>query len=187
MDRVKRKWLLLGSAFLISAAIWLGYHYLLATSDSTSPQAKQAVKASLKDIELVHGQGGHVVWRLKASSSHMSREGETIFFQEPRLRYLMENGTEVVQAASAQGSLDRELGRAIFWPDVAVRYQDMDLKAGRMVYTANQKELHFSQGVAAKGSAIEIYSKKAELALYDRVFIFEDQAEVLMYETPKER
>lgn len=184
---MKRKWLLLGSAFLISAAIWLGYHYLLATSDSTSPQAKQALKASLKDIELVHGQGGKVVWRLKASSSHMSPEGETIFFQEPRLRYLMENGTDVVQAASAQGSLDREQGRANFWPDVAVHYQNMDLRAGRMVYNANQKQLHFSQGVEAKGSEIEISSKKAELALSKRVLIFEEQAEVWMYETRKER
>jgi lipopolysaccharide export system protein LptA len=92
-----------------------------------------------------------------------------------------------LRAASAQGSLVREQGKASFWPEVAVRYQEMKLRAGRMSYTETQKQLHFSQGVEAKGSEIEIFSEKAAFDLSRRLFIFEEQAEVRMYETEAER
>lgn len=186
MGRVKSKWLLLGFLLLAVALIWSGYRYFFPFSRPASQKAQQAVKASLQDIELIHGQQGKPVWRLRASSSHMSREGKTIYFKEPRLQYYMENGSEVVRVAAAQGSLDQKDGRAAFWPEVVTNYRDMELMAGRMAYTAEQKQLHFSRGVEAKSPGMEILSQEAVFALPKQEFVFQGQAKVRLHETEKE-
>ena len=139
------------------------------------------VSLRMQGVELLHGKQGRMQWRLRTPRAEMGRDRREIRLTRPELIYPREEGT--FRVASREGKYDRQNETAVFWSEVQGSYDDLDFTAGRMRYLARQSRIELLEGVrVTRDSGTSIRSRRADLYLEKRRFVFYREAEVNLHE-----
>jgi hypothetical protein len=95
--------------------------------------AELGADLSLKGVELVQGEEGRPLWRLKARSAKYEGNRSVVRVEDVNITYYSSNSDQLV-VTSPLGEIRQELGDARLWPEVTARFGENFLTARQLDY-----------------------------------------------------
>ncbi|MFI3272041.1 MAG: hypothetical protein R3Y11_08090 [Pseudomonadota bacterium] len=118
-------------------------------NDSASGDAKdmeEAIGLALKGVNLVQGENGLELWRLKASWASLREEGGLIDVEMPDVVYRVGHAEIPLYVTAYKGQVDQKQQFLRLWEDVVCTYDDYTLHATLMTYDGQARIMTFPEG-----------------------------------------
>ncbi len=157
--------LLIVSIFII-LSIWWFYN-----QTSSSPQSinadfslvsqkqefhnlEETLNLALKGVNLVQGENGIELWRLKASWAKLSRDGDTIDVDNPIVNYILgdtskgdTSNNETIQVSANKGIITDKQRAITLWGNVVITQDEKNITGPKMTYNTTKRVIVFPDGV----------------------------------------
>ncbi len=130
------------TALLVLAGYWWfsgpdnvgkGIQALREAAPGLEFDAELGADLSLKGVELVQGQEGRPLWRLKARSAKYEGNRSVVRVEDVTITYFFSNDDQLV-VNSPLGEIRQEEGDARLWPEVTARFRENFLTARQLDY-----------------------------------------------------
>ncbi len=107
---------------------------------------QEAVGLALKGINLVQGEKGLELWRLKASWASLREEGGQIDVEMPDIVYRVGDAEIPLHVTAHKGQIEQDQQFLRLWEDVICIYDDYTLRATLMTYDGATRTMTFPEG-----------------------------------------
>lgn len=193
---MRRRTLLILLAVLVAvggAAAWnwqAGVRKALETAMSgdapSSTTLEEAVGVAMKGIELVQGEKGIELWRLKATWAQLRQSDNIIDVDKPDLVYQMDGGKQV-RIVAQKGEVQQQVQLVRMWDDVHATHERHELFASLMVYNGTSRTMYFPEGARMAGQGMSGNATKLEWDVAADVLRGSDGVSLLLMPRPDER
>lgn len=125
------------------------------TSPNTSPDASEyaaesatedAIGLALKGINLVQGEKGIELWRLKANWAALNEEGGKINLEKPDVVYRVGDGETPLHVTADKGQVEQNQQALLLRENVVCTYEGYILHAPLMTYDGKTRTMTFPDG-----------------------------------------
>jgi LPS export ABC transporter protein LptC len=159
--RRRTLWALLVVVLLVgSAAAWrwqAGVRKALESAISggvtDSATLEEAVGVAMKGIELVQGEKGIELWRLKATWAQLRQSNNVIDVDSPDLVYQMDGGRQL-RIVAQKGEVQQQVQLVRMWDDVHATHDRHELFSSLMVYNGTSRTMYFPEGARIEGQSL---------------------------------
>lgn len=118
-----------------------------------SATLEEAVGVAMKGIELVQGEKGIELWRLKATWAQLRQSNNVIDVDSPDLVYQMDGGRQL-RIVAQKGEVQQQVQLVRMWDDVHATHDRHELFASLMVYNGTSRTMYFPEGARIEGQSI---------------------------------
>lgn len=125
----------------------------VASGDAPPASLEEAVGVAMKGIELVQGEKGIELWRLKATWAQLRQENNIIDVDSPDVVYQMDGG-KVLRVRSQKGEVQQQNQFVRMWQDVQATHEGHELFATLMLYNGTSRTMYFPEGARIAGESI---------------------------------
>ncbi len=156
-------------------------------TNSTSSAAltdENALSLALEAIDLVQGEGGFDLWRLKAEWANIRQEDGIIIVEKPNLRYFLKNAEELT-VSSVRGEIDQAKQILIFIGSVIANHNDYSITGKELVYNGAQKSMTFPQGGNIVGSGVAGQANLIQWLMESRTIHADGDVDVTFQKSPQ--
>lgn len=108
---------------------------------------EEAVGLALKGINLVQGENGLELWRLKASWASLREEGGQIDVEMPDMVYRVGDAETPLHVTANKGNVSQHQQVLRLWEGVVCTYDEYTLRATLMTYDGKTRTMTFPEGV----------------------------------------
>lgn len=127
----------------------------------SSSTLEEAVGVAMKGIELVQGEKGIELWRLKATWAQLRQSNNIIDVDKPDLVYQMDGGKQV-RIVAQKGEVQQQVQLVRMWDDVHATHERHELFASLMVYNGTSRTMYFPEGARMAGQSMSGNATKLE-------------------------
>lgn len=131
-------------------------HFLAAPKVPTREQARdaleEAVGLALKGVELVQGEKGVELWRLKATWAALRQEKGVIDVDSPDIIYKVGKTEEPLRVIAPKGEVRDNQSFIRLWDKVTCTYRDYVLDGTLMTYNSTSRLMIFPEGAVIVGA-----------------------------------
>lgn len=118
-----------------------------SVADNTDSNAmEKAVGLALKGINLVQGEKGLELWRLKATWASLREEGGQIDVEMPDMVYRVGDAEMPLHVTANKGNVAQNQQFLRLWENVVCTYDDYTLRAPLMTYDGKSRTMTFPDG-----------------------------------------
>uniref|UniRef100_B8DJR5 LPS export ABC transporter periplasmic protein LptC n=1 Tax=Nitratidesulfovibrio vulgaris (strain DSM 19637 / Miyazaki F) TaxID=883 RepID=B8DJR5_NITV9 len=125
----------------------------IAGGATDSATLEEAVGVAMKGIELVQGEKGIELWRLKATWAQLRQSNNIIDVDSPDIVYQMDGGRQV-RILAKKGEVQQQAQTMRMWDDVHATHDSHDLFARLMVYNGTSRTMYFPEGARIEGQSL---------------------------------
>lgn len=127
----------------------------------SSSTLEEAVGVAMKGIELVQGEKGIELWRLKATWAQLRQSNNIIDVDKPDLVYQMDGGKQV-RIVAQKGEVQQQVQLVRMWDDVHATHERHELFASLMLYNGTSRTMYFPEGARMAGQSMSGNATKLE-------------------------
>ena len=193
---MRRRTLLILLALLLAgggAAAWrwqAGVRKALESAISgeapSSAALEEAVGVAMKGIELVQGEKGIELWRLKATWAQLRQSNNIIDVDSPDLVYQMDGGKQL-RIVAKKGEVQQQVQMVRMWDEVHATHEQHELFANLMVYNGTRRTMYFPEGARIEGQTLSGNATRLEWDVADNVLRGSDGVSMLLTPRPDEK
>lgn len=143
---------------------------------------EEAVGVAMKGIELVQGEKGIELWRLKATWAQLRQSNNVIDVDSPDIVYQMDGGKQV-RILAKKGEVQQEAQMVSMWDDVHATHDRHELFARLMVYNGTSRIMYFPEGARIEGQSLSGNATRLEWDMASDVLRGSDGVTMLL--TPR--
>lgn len=121
------------------------------STDSIQENLDEAIGLALKGINLVQGEKGIELWRLKATWAALHQEEGFIDVKLPDMVYRVGDAETPLHVTAAQGEIEQDQKNLRLWGDVVCTYEDSILTSSLMTYDGKSRVMTFPEGATITG------------------------------------
>lgn len=125
-----------------------------------------------KGIELIHGNQGKLIWRVRAESATYNQDKGFVLVQAPDIDYFTQPKGSVLRVRAPQGSVQQESSEVHLWPEVTALYEKASLKAKEVMYDG-QGLLTATGEVVVEQEGVRLMAPIMHFDLNEHVFVAE--------------
>lgn len=124
------------------------------TGAATDPATlEEAVGVAMKGIELVQGEKGIELWRLKATWAQLHQNNNIIDVDSPDIVYQMDGGKQL-HIVARKGEVQQQAQMMRMWDEVHATHDRHELFAHLMVYNGTSRTMYFPEGARIEGQSL---------------------------------
>ncbi len=112
---------------------------------------ESAVDLSLKGIELLQGEHGEQLWRLKAKGAWYDQKEGVIQVSHPEIIYILKPDDQELTVRSGRGVVDQQSRIARLWEQVEIEREGGYIRCDRLIYNGTSHTLHMEGEVRFDG------------------------------------
>ncbi|HEU6438214.1 MAG TPA: LPS export ABC transporter periplasmic protein LptC [Nitratidesulfovibrio sp.] len=193
---MRRRTLVILLAVLLAvggAAVWrwqAGVRKALETAMAgeapSSAALEEAVGVAMKGIELVQGEKGIELWRLKATWAQLRQSNNVIDVDSPDLVYQMDGGRQL-RIVAKKGEVQQQVQMVRMWDEVHATHEQHELFANLMVYNGTRRTMYFPEGARIAGQTLSGNATRLEWDVVDNVLRGSDGVSMLLTPRPDEK
>lgn len=140
---------------------------------------EEAVGVAMKGIELVQGEKGIELWRLKATWAQLRQSNNVIDVDSPDLVYQMDGGRQL-RIVARKGEVQQQIQMMRMWDDVHATHDRHELFARLMVYNGTSRTMYFPEGARIEGQSLSGNATKLEWDMASDVLRGSDGVSMLL-------
>ena len=129
---------------------------------------------AMKSIDLRQGEGGTLLWRLRAEWGAMRQEDELMVLEKPHFIYRMEEDREL-QITSDTGEIDQDAQTVRFIGTAVATVDDSILRTRLMVYDGKTRTLTLPDPVEFEGPEMSLRAARAIWYLDEQHIVAEER------------
>lgn len=140
---------------------------------------EEAVGVAMKGIELVQGEKGIELWRLKATWAQLRQSNNVIDVDSPDLVYQMDGGRQL-RIVARKGEVQQQIQMMRMWDDVHATHDRHELFARLMVYNGTSRTMYFPEGARIEGQSLSGNATRLEWDMASDVLRGSDGVSMLL-------
>ncbi|NHZ48778.1 LPS export ABC transporter periplasmic protein LptC [Nitratidesulfovibrio liaohensis] len=140
---------------------------------------EEAVGVAMKGIELVQGEKGIELWRLKATWAQLRQSNNIIDVDSPDIVYQMDGGKQV-RILAKKGEVQQQAQMMRMWDDVHATHDRHELFARLMVYNGTSRTMYFPEGARIEGQSLSGNATRLEWDMTNDVLRGSDGVSMLL-------
>lgn len=140
----------------------------------------------MKGIELVQGEKGIELWRLKATWAQLRQSNNVIDVDSPDLVYQMDGGKQL-RIVAKKGEVQQQVQVVRMWDEVHATHEQHELFANLMVYNGTRRVMYFPEGARIEGQTLSGNATRLEWDVADNVLRGSDGVSMLLTPRPDEK